>query len=125
MYLERIRPPYCGSSRRCTGREMASSLCHAQTRWYSTSGHSQLGHCSHESASPLCGSLRRSDLSIMCSPVEVEMLKLYYGLTPSNVALSSFLCSAAPLAEIPGYAERQHFMTIGERTPSPCAWGSK
>jgi len=57
--------------------------------------------------------LYRSDLSIMCSPVEVEMLKLYYGLTPSNVALSSFLCSAAPLAEIPGYAERQHFMTIG------------
>lgn len=55
----------------------------------------------------------RSDLNIMCSPVEVKLLTDRYGMSATKLSLSSFLCAPPGVKGSAGFHQRQHFMTIG------------
>eukprot|EP00899_Mesostigma_viride_P019700 jgi/Mesvir1/27731/Mv07426-RA.3 len=58
--------------------------------------------------------IQRSDLTLVCSHVERDLLTRHYGVAPHKVAMASFFCDAGPdLAGLPGFDERRHFMTIG------------
>ena len=58
----------------------------------------------------------RSDLALVCSPVEVKLLTQVYRVTAEKLQVAPFFVDCQdlkPQADQPGYPERQHFMTIG------------
>lgn len=64
--------------------------------------------------------LCRSDLSLVCSPKELDLLKEEYQIPAAKLQLASFFVSPSSLQAGPGFHERSHFMTIGNfRYPTP------
>lgn len=71
-----------------------------------------------------CASPRRSDLTLVCSPVEQSMLAQHYGVPAAKLALAPFF--VPPPEEglhsgdtSPGFSARRHFMTIGNWRHAP------
>jgi len=59
-------------------------------------------------------SIHRCDLAVVCSAAEEQLLLTEYKICREKVVLSSFFYDAAPpLHNLPPYAERAHFVTIG------------
>lgn len=69
-------------------------------------------------------SVHRSDLTLVCSPVELCMLHRSYGIPAQKLSLASFFCDEAASDAEPaatgfgfgaqnGFEQRRHFMTIG------------
>ena len=72
---------------------------------------------------PHCSRLRRSDLVLVCSPVELQLLIGHYGVPASKVVLAPFFAPPSPHTSVagaagpdqacPSHAERKHFLMIG------------
>ena len=65
---------------------------------------------------------RRSDLTLVCSPVEQSLLTQHYGVPREKLVLAPFFVE--PLqgrsgSASAGYSDRQHFMTIGNWRHAP------
>uniref|UniRef100_A0A061SL83 Glycosyltransferase family 4 protein n=1 Tax=Tetraselmis sp. GSL018 TaxID=582737 RepID=A0A061SL83_9CHLO len=83
-----------------------------------------MGHLpSAESAALLreLAAVHRSDVCMACSPVEAALLSERYGVDRRKVLLSSFLCDPPDTGGNPGFASRQHFVTIGNFRHPPNA----
>lgn len=66
----------------------------------------------------------RSDLTLVCSPVEQSLLVQHYGVPAAKLALAPFFVPApeeGPQAGVtsPGFGARRHFMTIGNWRHAP------
>ncbi|WP_286264552.1 glycosyltransferase [Thalassotalea atypica] len=62
----------------------------------------------------------RSDLSIMISPEEINLLEQHYRVDPSLLVYSPFMFEPAVLdQETPCFDERQHFISIGNFRHAP------
>ncbi len=59
--------------------------------------------------------LSRSDLTLVCSPVELQLLRDYYGVPAATLALAPLFVPPPPLAsgDLPSYGDRRHFVSIG------------
>ena len=67
-------------------------------------------------------SIHRSDLTFVCSPVELSMLTSHFSVPRSKLALASFFCDEkTTVADTPGFSERLNFMTIGNWRHAPNA----
>ena len=55
--------------------------------------------------------LCRSDLTLVCSPVELQLLQAIYGIPKYKLCNASFFATAA--GAIQPFSKRAHFMTIG------------
>ncbi|MGI4838936.1 MAG: glycosyltransferase [Janthinobacterium lividum] len=60
----------------------------------------------------------RCDLSLMISDVEIDLLTQVFGV-PANLLLWCPLMLQAPDSPLPGFAERQHFLSIGNFRHAP------
>lgn len=59
-------------------------------------------------------SIYRSDLTLVCSPVELKMLREDYSIPSEMLCLASFFAPPSPHAATPiPWSERQHFLMIG------------
>ena len=58
------------------------------------------------------GAIQRSDLTLVCSPVELSLLQSHYGVAPSKLCLASFFCEEAEPDPLPVKRE------AGEAPPS-------
>ena len=58
------------------------------------------------------GLVCRSDLALVCSPVELELLQSRYQVPACKLQLAPFFVDL-PDGETPPFSARQHFMTIG------------
>jgi len=61
-------------------------------------------------------SVHRSDLTLVCSSAELELLKVRYGLPSHKLVLAPFFCgpiSETEAAALPSFAARSGFVTIG------------
>lgn len=67
----------------------------------------------------------RSDLTLVCSPVEQRLLVQHYGVPPAKLALAPFFVPPPeeggqhPRGASPGFGARRHFMTIGNWRHAP------
>lgn len=60
------------------------------------------------------GAIQRSDLTLVCSPVELELLKGVYGVSPSKLCQASFFCQEAGRDTAAGdYGERAPGVEVG------------
>jgi len=67
-------------------------------------------------------SIYRSDLSLLCSTAEIEMLENDYDIPPYKAGLASFWYPPPPEREcMPGFPNRAHFCTIGTYRHPPNA----
>ena len=70
-------------------------------------------------------SIHRSDLTLVCSPVELRILENHYGIPRKKMVEASFFPSPSPYAlgdaSLPGYAQREHAMMIGNFKHPPNA----
>jgi O-antigen biosynthesis protein len=75
-----------------------------------------------ETAKREIASIYRCDLSLMVSPVEVELLKAVFGVPPPllyYLPLFYDVPTEAQTAEWPDFSERQHFLSIGNFLHEP------
>jgi len=64
--------------------------------------------------------IHRSDLSLVCSPVEMDILITHYGMDPENLAFAPFFVPLSPHAAAPeNRSKREHFMMIGNFRHAP------
>ena len=67
-------------------------------------------------------SIYRSDLTLVCSPREVELLQSTFGVDKDLVVEASFFNGSSPFEDSPTpYIERKHFMMIGNFRHPPNA----
>jgi hypothetical protein len=66
------------------------------------------------------GAIQRSDLTLVCSPVELELLRKTYGVAPSKLCLASFFCQEAARDTASGYGAPAPRLDAGG-TESPAA----
>lgn len=58
--------------------------------------------------------IHRCDLTLVCSPVELQLLRERYSVSPSKLALAPFFVPPPPTAEaLPPFGTRRHFVSIG------------
>ena len=62
---------------------------------------------------------RRSDLTLVCSAVELQMLATQYQTPSPKLCLAPFFVPPPPDTSTPGFGERQHFMAIGNWRHAP------
>jgi glycosyltransferase involved in cell wall biosynthesis len=63
----------------------------------------------------------RSDLTLMISSFEIELLRKAYGIPDSLLQLLRFSYEAPDLSALPGFSERRHFVSIGNFRHPPNA----
>jgi hypothetical protein len=67
-------------------------------------------------------SVHRSDLSLVCSSTELNLLRGEFGVAPSKLALATFFCdpmSQERTAALPTFSDRSGFVTIGNFRHAP------
>ncbi|EFN54125.1 hypothetical protein CHLNCDRAFT_9200, partial [Chlorella variabilis] len=83
--------------------------------------------CRPDAVAPDClrelAAIHRSDLVLVCSPVELQLLIGHYGVPASKVVLAPFFAPPSPHTSVagaagpdqacPSHAERKHFLMIG------------
>ena len=57
--------------------------------------------------------MHRCDLTLVCSPAELELLRDQYGVPAGKLALAPFFVPPAQAQDLPPFAERSHFVSIG------------
>jgi hypothetical protein len=55
----------------------------------------------------------RCDLTLVCSPVELEVLRDHYGVPGDKLVLAPFFVPPVQAQQLPAYAARSHFVSIG------------
>jgi O-antigen biosynthesis protein len=63
--------------------------------------------------------LTRCDLTLVCSPVELELLRDHYGVPAGKLALAPFFVPRTQAQGLPPFAERSHFVSIGNFKHAP------
>ena len=63
--------------------------------------------------------LSRCDLTLVCSPVELKLLRDHYGVPAGKLALAPFFVPPTQEQDLPPYAERSHFVSIGNFKHAP------
>lgn len=63
--------------------------------------------------------MNRCDLTLVCSPVELELLCDHYGVPAGKLALAPFFVPPIQAQDLPPYAERSHFVSIGNFKHAP------
>ena len=103
-------------------RELASihkQVCHHCTHAITSQTYAITSHsfgcgryiCANSALNVLA--LHRCDLTLVCSPVELELLRDHYGVPAGKLALAPFFVPPTQAPDLPPFAERSHFVSIG------------
>ncbi len=64
-------------------------------------------------------SIYRSDISLLISDYEIEVLKKYFNVPKSILHLCPFMLDASDTENLPAFEQRQHFISIGNFRHAP------
>ena len=82
--------------------------------------HSARNLLSSQAVCRLC----RCDLTLVCSPVEHQLLQQHYGAPAHKLCSAPFFVQPAQRGA-PGWEQRQHFMAIGNFRSAACCIGCR
>ncbi len=78
-----------------------------------------LAMAQHEVALREIAAILRSDLSLMISPAEIELLQQRFAVPPTQLVYCPFLLDAPDAAQWQPFTEREHVVTIGNFLHAP------